>query len=65
MEMMLFFYFFVVVFFLSRVKLNSISTLEKREKSLRQKKKKSIFMKDLKLHPLVESLQDTGQDRDN
>lgn len=53
----------MVVFFLSRVKLNSISTLEKREKSLREKK--SIFMKDLKLHPLVESLQDTGQDRDN
>lgn len=62
--MMLFFYFFVVVFFFVKCKIK-FNFYARKEGKVIETKKKSIFMKDLKLHPLVESLQDTGQDRDN
>ena len=53
--MMLFFYFFVVVFSVTcKIKFNFYA--RKEGKVIETKKKKSIFMKDLKLHPLVESL---------
>ena len=54
--MMLFFYFFVVVFFFVKCKIKCNFYARKEGKVIETKKKKSIFMKDLKLHPLVESL---------
>lgn len=52
--MMPFFYFFVVFFFVTcKIKCNFYA---RKEGKVIETKKKSIFMKDLKLHPLVESL---------